>query len=69
MASWPANCVKCAVEPLSLTEADYDRVRDQGVSEQELVELIFWAGYAILNDTMADAAKLNDPEAQQVLED
>jgi len=61
--------VKCAVEPLSLTEADYDRVRDQGVSEQELVELIFWAGYAMLNDTMADAAKLNDPEAQQVLED
>ena len=61
--------VKCAVEPLSLTEADYDRVRDQGVSEQELVELIFWAGYAMLNDTVADAAKWDDQERQQVLEE
>ena len=61
--------VKCALEPLSLTEADYDRVRDHGVSEQELVELIFWAGYAMYNDTMADATKLDDPERQQIMED
>lgn len=61
--------VKCALEPLSLTEADYDRVREQGVSEQELVEVIFWAGYAMLNDTISDAAKLDDPSRQQVIED
>ena len=61
--------VKCAMEPLNLTEADYDRVRDHGVSEQELVEIIFWAGYAMLNDTISDAAKLDDPERQRVLEE
>lgn len=61
--------VKCALEPLTLVEADYDRVRDQGISEQELVEIIFWAAYAMLNDTWADAAKLDDPHKQQILED
>ncbi len=61
--------VKCALEPLTLTEADYDRVREQGVSEQELVEIIFWASYAMLNDTWADAAKMGDPHNQQILED
>ena len=61
--------VKCALEPLTLTEADYDRLRDQGVSEQELVEIIFWAGYARFNDTLADASKLDVPEQQQIIEE
>lgn len=60
--------VQCALDPQSLTEADYDRVRDQGVSEEELVEIIGWAALAIYNDTLADAMKLGDPYQQQVLE-
>jgi alkylhydroperoxidase family enzyme len=56
--------VKCALEPLTLTEADYDGVRDQGVTEQELVEIIVWAGYAVFNDTVSDAAKVDAPHCQ-----
>ncbi|MEW5958341.1 MAG: hypothetical protein AB1801_11485 [Chloroflexota bacterium] len=61
--------VKCALNPPGLTEADYDRVRDQGVSDEELVEIIGWAAIAMYNDTLADAMKLDDPERQQVIED
>jgi uncharacterized peroxidase-related enzyme len=60
--------VKCALDPKSLTEADYDRVRAQGISDEELVELIGWAALAMYNDTLADAMKLDDPERQQVIE-
>jgi alkylhydroperoxidase family enzyme len=60
--------VKCALKPLSLVEADYDRVRDQGVSDEELVEIIGWAALAMYNDTLADGMKFDDPERQQVIE-
>jgi len=61
--------VKCALNPQGLTEADYDRVRDQGVSDEELVEIISWAALAMYNNTLADAMKMDDPARQQVLED
>jgi len=61
--------VNCALYPQGLTEADYDRVRDQGVSDEELVEIISWAALAMYNNTLADAMKMDDPARQQVLED
>lgn len=61
--------VNCALYPQGLTEADYDRVREQGVSEEELLEIISWAALAMYNDTLADAMKMDDPARQQVLED
>ncbi|MEW5958342.1 MAG: hypothetical protein AB1801_11490 [Chloroflexota bacterium] len=61
--------VKCALNPQGLTGADYDRVRDQGVSDEELVEIIGWAAIAIFNDTTSDALKLGDPMSQQFIED
>jgi uncharacterized peroxidase-related enzyme len=61
--------VQCALNPLSLTEADYDRVRDQGVSDEELVEVIGWTALAVFNDTIAEAVKLVDPTVQQFPED
>jgi alkylhydroperoxidase family enzyme len=60
--------VRCAIDPQGLTEADYERVREQGLSEEELVEVIGWAALAMYNDTLADAMKLVDPENQPVLE-
>lgn len=59
--------VQCALDPQGLTEADYDRVRDQGVSDEELVEIIGWAALAMYNDTISDAMKLEDPERQPVI--
>jgi uncharacterized peroxidase-related enzyme len=59
--------VQCALDPQSLTEADYDRVREQGVSDEELVEIISWAAMAVYHDTISDAMKLDDPARQQFL--
>jgi alkylhydroperoxidase family enzyme len=60
--------VKCALNPQGLTEVDYDGVRAQGLSEEELVEVIGWAAIAMYHDTISDAMKLEEPELQQILE-
>ena len=60
--------VQCALDPQSLTAEDYDRVRAQGVSDEELVEIIFIAGIANFSDTLADALKIEvDKETAQAL--
>ena len=51
--------LKCALEPQSLVAEDYDRVRDQGVSDEELIEIIYVASLANFSDTLADASKIN----------
>ena len=60
--------INCVLDPQGLTEADYDRVREQGVSEEELVEIIGWAAFVAYHDTLADAMKFDDPQRQQVME-
>ena len=54
--------LKCALDPQSLVAEDYDLVRDQGVNDDEIVELIFIAGMANFSDTMADALKVEVDE-------
>jgi len=49
---------KCALNPQGLIEADYEAVREQGVSEQELVEIIGLAALANYLDTIADTMKV-----------
>jgi len=48
-----------AQDAQSLTEEDYDRVRDQGVSEEELTEIIGIAALGNYLDTLADAFKID----------
>lgn len=50
--------VKCAVDPQRLVAEDYDQVRAQGVSEEELLEIIFIAAAANFADTLADGLKI-----------
>jgi alkylhydroperoxidase family enzyme len=50
--------MKCAFDPQSLVEADYDRVREQGVTDEELVEIVFLAALGNFNDTMSDGLKI-----------
>jgi uncharacterized peroxidase-related enzyme len=50
--------LKCALTPQSLTAKDYDQIRDQGVGDEELVEIIFIASVANMTDTLADALKI-----------
>lgn len=50
--------LKCALTPQALEAKDYNEVRDQGVSDEELVEIIFIASVANMTDTLADALKI-----------
>lgn len=54
--------IKCAVEPQSLAEEDYENVRSFGVTDEEIIEIIFIAGIANFSDTLADALKLDVDE-------
>lgn len=50
--------LQCAFSAQELTTADYDRVREQGVSDDELAQIIFLAALGNLNDTIADSFKI-----------
>jgi uncharacterized peroxidase-related enzyme len=50
--------VKVAKYPKTVAQNDYDELRALGISTEEIMEIILIAGIAVLNDTMADAVKL-----------
>jgi uncharacterized peroxidase-related enzyme len=50
--------LKAAHHPQGLVAEDYERVREQGVSDEELVEIILIAALGNLSDTLADALKI-----------
>ncbi|HRQ40168.1 MAG TPA: hypothetical protein PLD25_19835 [Chloroflexota bacterium] len=50
--------IHCALNPQGLTAVDYDRVREQGVSDDELAQIIFLAALGNFNDTLADGFKI-----------
>jgi len=50
--------LQCALDPQGLTAADYERVREQGISDDELAQIIFLAALANFNDTLADSFKI-----------
>jgi len=49
---------KVASNPQSLRPADYDRVRSQGVSNSEILEIIYVAGVAAFYDILADTLQI-----------
>lgn len=51
--------VKSAFDPQGLVEADYDKVRDQGINDDELAQIIFLAALANFNDTLADTFRID----------
>jgi uncharacterized peroxidase-related enzyme len=60
--------LKIARSSKSLVREDYDAVRAQGVSEEELVELIHLAAMASSGDILADALKIEvDPAVSEAL--
>jgi uncharacterized peroxidase-related enzyme len=60
--------LKAAHDPKSLVGEDYQRVRDVGVTDAEMVELILIAGFGVFGDTMADALKIEvEPETTRAL--
>jgi uncharacterized peroxidase-related enzyme len=60
--------LKVSRDPQGLVPADYERVRQQGVSDEELVEIIMMAAIGRYNDTLADALKIEvDPMVSAAL--
>ena len=54
--------LKCALDPQALVTEDYERVRHQGVGNEEIVEIIFIAAMANFSDTLADGLKVEVDE-------
>ena len=48
---------KVALDPQGLSEPDYEAVREQGVSDGEIMEIISLAALGNYLDTLADAVK------------
>jgi alkylhydroperoxidase family enzyme len=60
--------LQCAFYPQMLTEADYERVRDEGINDDELAQIIFLAALANFNDTLADSFKIDvEPQVLEAL--
>ena len=60
--------LKVARSPKALVREDYDALRAQGVSDEELVEIIQLAAMASSGDVLADALKIEvDPAVSEAL--
>lgn len=56
--------LKAAKHPQDLDPEDYDGLREMGISNDEIVQIVFVAGIAVFVDIIADALKV---EVDQVL--
>jgi uncharacterized peroxidase-related enzyme len=50
--------LKAAKHPKDLVAEDYEYVRDQGVSDEEIVEIILIAAVGVLSDVLAESLKI-----------
>lgn len=50
--------LKAAHDPQRLVAEDFERVREQGITDEEMVEIIFIAAVGNYADTLADALKI-----------
>lgn len=49
---------KCARAPQSLDDSDFQQLKDHGLDEAEILELIAMSGLAVYANTMADATRV-----------
>lgn len=63
-------CLKVAHHPQGMVSEDYERLRAEGISDAEMVELTYVAAAGVLSDTLADALKIEvEAEVKQALGD
>lgn len=61
--------VHCATDPASLTQADYDRLRGQGITDAELIEIVAMTAFSVYATIVADALKVDiDPGFHAILQ-
>ena len=51
--------MKCAAAPVSLTNNDYIKLYDEGVSDEEIVDIVALSALGNYLDTIADALQLD----------
>ncbi len=51
--------VKAAMSPNDITEADYEKLRNMGISDSEIVEIVALAGLGVYLNIVADALKID----------
>ncbi len=51
--------VKCSKDPQSLIEADYEQLRQHGLGQAEIVEIISMAALAVYANIIADATGMD----------
>jgi alkylhydroperoxidase family enzyme len=51
--------VKAAMAPNDMTDADYDKLRNMGISDSEIVEIVALAGLGVYLNFVADALKID----------
>jgi len=54
--------VKCSKDPQRLTEADYQKLREHGLKESEIVEIVSMSALAVYANIIADATAM-EPDA------
>ena len=54
--------LKCSRNPQSLTESDYEKLRQQGLKQSEIVELIAMSALAVYANIIADATGMEPDE-------
>ena len=60
--------LKTAKKPQELVKEDYDALREHGISDEEMAEIMMVAALAVFNDVLADAFKVEvNPEIIEAL--
>lgn len=55
-------------EPQAVSRTDYDRLREYGIPDNEIIEIVFLAGMGHMGDTIADSLKVEvDTPAGEML--
>lgn len=54
--------LKCSRDPQSLTEQDYEQLRQQGLGHSETIEIIAMSAFAVYANIIADATAMNPDE-------
>lgn len=54
--------LKCSRDPQSLTEKDYEQLRQHGLGHSEIIELIAMSAFAVYANIIADATAMNPDE-------
>jgi uncharacterized peroxidase-related enzyme len=61
-------CVKMSLNPQSVTNEDFEKMRDMGVTDEEILEIVIVAAHMVSADVIADTLKVPvEPDVYKAL--